>query len=314
MNDVALVAVRWALYVDLGLLFGLPLFALYAPGGGRTVQRHLPMVAMVAGLACLALLLSALGFALQAAAMTGLPLTQPDLSMVAELFNGTSMGTALKARLVALLVLLLSIPFYRRQSRPAFIASTLAGAVALATLAWSGHGAAGEGEAGWLQLGADLIHLLAAGAWVGALAAFLALVLTRLATDDLAAEDMDRVMLAEEALRGFSLVGTIIVALLILTGTVNGWFLVGPGNIASLGQSTYGLLLIAKLLLFAGMLGLAALNRYRLTPALAQAIEEEDAPRAQALLRASLVVEGGLAIVILGLVAWLGTLSPPMSM
>ncbi|EKU77297.1 hypothetical protein HMPREF9718_00001, partial [Sphingobium yanoikuyae ATCC 51230] len=45
-----------------------------------------------------------------------------------------------------------------------------------------------------------------------------------------------------------------------------------------------------------------------------QAIEEEDAPRAQALLRASLVVEGGLAIVILGLVAWLGTLSPPMSM
>ena len=314
MNDVALVAVRWALYVDLGLLFGLPLFALYAPGGGRIVQRHMPMAAMVACLACLALLLSALGFALQAAAMTGLPLTQPDLSMVADLINGTSMGTALKARLVALLVLLLCIPFYRRQSRPAFIASTLAGAVALATLAWSGHGAAGEGEAGWLQLGADLIHLLAAGAWVGALAAFLALVLPRLATDDLAAQDMDRITLAEEALRGFSLVGTIIVALLILTGTVNGWFLVGPGNIASLGQSTYGLLLIAKLLLFAGMLGLAALNRYRLTPALAQAIEEEDAPRAQALLRASLVVEGGLAIVILGLVAWLGTLSPPMSM
>ena len=106
----------------------------------------------------------------------------------------------------------------------------------------------------------------------------------------------------------------LIVALLILTGTVNGWFLVGPGNIASLGQSSYGLLLIAKLVLFGGMLGLAALNRYRLTPALAQAIEEEAAPRAQALLRASLFVEGGLAIVILGLVAWLGTLSPPMSM
>jgi putative copper resistance protein D len=35
--------------------------------------------------------------------------------------------------------------------------------------------------------------------------------------------------------------GTIIVALLILTGTVNGWFLVGPGNIASLGQSTYSM-------------------------------------------------------------------------
>ncbi len=87
---------------------------------------------------------------------------------------------------------------------------------------------------------------------------------------------------------------------------MNGWFLVGPGNIASLGQSSYGLLLIAKLVLFGGMLGLAALNRYRLTPALAQAIEEEDAPRAQALLRASLFVEGGLAIVILGPVASAG--------
>lgn len=314
MSEVAGIAIRWALYADLGLLFGLPLFALYAPGGGRTVQRHLPMGAMVACLACFGLLLSALGFAVQAAAMSGLPLTQPDFALLGDLINETAMGAALKARLVALLVLLFCVLLYRRQSRPAFIASTLAGALALATLAWSGHGAAGEGYPGWLQLVADLVHLLAAGAWVGALAAFLALVLPRLATDDLAAQDMDRVTLAEEALRGFSLVGTIIVALLILTGTVNGWFLVGPGNIASLGQSTYGLLLIAKLLLFAGMLGLAALNRYRLTPALAQAIEEEDAPRAQALLRASLVVEGGLAIVILGLVAWLGTLSPPMSM
>ena len=62
------------------------------------------------------------------------------------------------------------------------------------------------------------------------------------------------------------------------------------------------------------MLGLAALNRYRLTPSLSLAIEQEDAPRAMTLLRGSLVVEGGLAIIILALVAWLGTLSPPMSM
>ncbi|MDH2149294.1 copper resistance protein CopD, partial [Sphingobium yanoikuyae] len=213
MSEVAGIAIRWALYADLGLLFGLPLFALYAPGGGRTVQRHLPMGAMVACLACFGLLLSALGFAVQAAAMSGLPLTQPDFALLGDLINETAMGAALKARLVALLVLLFCVLLYRRQSRPAFIASTLAGALALATLAWSGHGAAGEGYPGWLQLVADLVHLLAAGAWVGALAAFLALVMPKAATGD-----MERVSLAEEALTGFSLVGTIIVALLILTG------------------------------------------------------------------------------------------------
>src|SRR3546814_1764463 len=41
---------------------------------------------------------------------------------------------------------------------------------------WSGHGAAGEGNAGWVQLAADLVHLLAAGAWLSAIAAFFTLV------------------------------------------------------------------------------------------------------------------------------------------
>src|SRR3546814_20939473 len=94
MNDGALVAVRWALYVDLGLLFGLPLFALSAPGGGRLVQRQLPMVAMLACLACLALLLSVLWFELQAAAMNWLLLTQPNLFMFSGLVQANSIGTA----------------------------------------------------------------------------------------------------------------------------------------------------------------------------------------------------------------------------
>ena len=61
------------------------------------------------------------------------------------------------------------------------------------------------------------------------------------------------------------------------------------------------------------MVGLAGLNRFRLTPALNFAIAQQDAAAAMVLLRKSLLVEGCLAVVILGLVAWLGTLSPPMS-
>ena len=49
MNDVALVAVRWALYVDLGLLFGLPLFALYAPFWVRGSAADLDGLRAMAG-------------------------------------------------------------------------------------------------------------------------------------------------------------------------------------------------------------------------------------------------------------------------
>ncbi|EQB04109.1 copper homeostasis membrane protein CopD [Sphingobium baderi] len=308
MSDVALVAIRWALYVDLGLLFGLPLFALYALGGGRTARRHLPMVAPLIGLAVLGLILSSLGFLFQGAAMAGVPFTQPDMSILGDLLDETALGLALKIRMLALLFVLFGAALLNRSPRGATLGATVAGAVALATLAWSGHGAAGEGAAGWLQLGSDLLHLFAAGAWVGAIVAFLLLTLPKIATDD-----MERAMLAERALRGFASVGTLIVGLLILTGAVNGAFLVGPDHVLTLAQSTYGLLLIAKLLLFAAMVGLAGLNRFRLTPALGIAIAQQDAAAAMVLLRKSLLVEGCLAVVILGLVAWLGTLSPPMS-
>lgn len=305
---MALIAIRWALYVDLGLLFGLPLFALYTLDGGRAGQRHLPLAVPLIGLAVLGLILSALGFVIQGAAMAGVPLTQPDVSILGDLLVTTALGLALKIRILALLFLLIAAALLSRLPRGATMVATIAGAVALATLAWSGHGAAGEGSAGWLQLAADLIHLFAAGAWVGAIAAFLALAIPSIRSDE-----MERVSLAERALRGFAGVGTLIVGLLILTGAINGFFLVGPDHVAALGQSAYGLLLIAKLLLFALMLGLAGLNRFRLTPALGLAIAQRDVAAAMAVLRKSLFVEGSLALVILALVAWLGTLSPPMS-
>lgn len=306
MSDLGVIAIRWALYVDLGLTFGLPLFSLYALDGGRTRVR--PIVALTAGTAFVGLFLSVLGFAIQGAAMAGVPLTQPDFSILKDLLETTALGLALKVRIAALLALLLGLALRHAMPRMTVTVSALAGGCALATLAWSGHGAAGEGQAGWLQLAADIVHLLAAGAWLGAIAAFFLLASGRSVTGDMA-----RVSLAERALRGFAVVGSAIVGLLIVTGVANSLFLVGFEHVASLAASTYGLLLIAKLALFAAMLCLAALNRYRLTPALGDAIAQHDAGRAIGLLRKSLVVEGTLALLILGLVAWLGTLSPPMS-
>jgi putative copper resistance protein D len=73
----------------------------------------------------------------------------------------------------------------------------------------------------------------------------------------------------------------------------------------ALWTSLWSKVLAAKLLLFAAMLGLAALNRWRLTPALAA-----NAAGSGKQLRRSLCAETGLALGVLALVAVLGLLDP----
>jgi putative copper resistance protein D len=59
------------------------------------------------------------------------------------------------------------------------------------------------------------------------------------------------------------------------------------------------------------MLGLAALNRFRLTPALAGELDEaQPAPGALGRLRRSVILEILAGAAVLALVSWLGTLSP----
>ena len=50
-----------------------------------------------------------------------------------------------------------------------------------------------------------------------------------------------------------------------------------------------------------------------MTPAFGQVVEQNGTMGAIALLRYSLFIEASAALIILGLVAWLGTLEPPMS-
>ena len=184
------------------------------------------------------------------------------------------------------------------------VAVALGGAVALGSLAWSGHGIMDDGRTGTVHLVADIVHLLAAGVWIGALASLLWMLAT--ARDDSTAT-------SHQALAGFASVGTASVALVVASGLINSWLLVGPKNLFSLGTSLYGQLLLIKLALFAGMVSLAASNRFRLTPALGAARTPGDSHYALQRLRLSLTLEAFAALAVLGLVAWLGTLEPPVS-
>jgi putative copper resistance protein D len=102
--------------------------------------------------------------------------------------------------------------------------------------------------------------------------------------------------------------GITCVATLLITGTINTWFIVA--SVAILLGSSYGQLLMIKIALFAVMVGIAAINRTRLTPMLDAGASEPRAKAARRLARNSLI-EACLGLAILAIVGALGTL-PPM--
>lgn len=302
--DWPLIAVRFALYVTLSGLFGLSAFSLYGLKADERADA-LALRPWLVGSGLLGLLLSGIALALLAAAMAGVPAWPVDREAIGMLLTGSATGTAWEARVAALVVA--SMAALVAADRATLLGLvTFAAALALATLAWTGHGAMDEGAVGWLHLGADILHLLASGAWVGALLGLVLLVARPVNRIDAA-----HLRLTHRALHGFGVVGTLIVGTIGVTGLVNAWLLVGFANLLRLPSTLYGQLLIAKLALFGAMLGLASLNRFRLTPAFEHAIAAADHRGAVGALRRSLAVEAGCAVTILALVAWLGTLEPP---
>jgi putative copper resistance protein D len=290
--DGILIAARFGLYADLALLMGLPLFWLSMgekDGDGRRL--------MLAALAVGGLLLSVFWLLASVAAMAGTSFAPPDWAMVWMLLGMTPLGWIMGLRVGALALLLLLLA-----GRRSIALSLLPASLAAATLAWAGHAGATEGSIGTIHRVTDVLHIWAAAGWFGALVALLHSVFVRPSQVNMAS------MAAK--LARFSMLGSIFVATLLITGAVNGLMIVGAANLPKLLGSTYGLLLGAKLLLFAAMLGLAACNRWWLTPALDRAVREGALTSPVAKLRLSLLFEMLAAVAILMLVAMLGTLDP----
>ena len=291
MIEAAVVALRLLQFAAGSILMGSALFAIYAlRGKGPPWLRPLLL-----GGAVVLFVAALLSYLAQTALLAG----SWDAALTGEALGavlGMSLGHAALWRAgaagLAALVLLLGRP-----GPSLWVATAALGLVAVASFGWMGHGAASEG---WTQLVADVVHVVAAAAWIGALAAFVLLLR--------APHAPAQIDTAERALRRFSAVGVPLVALLALSGLVNGWMLVGPAHLAALPATGYGQLLLLKLALFAGILGLAVLNRNRHTPALAH---QPGDPRTLRRLRRSVALEFLLGLMVLAAVAWLGTLSPP---
>ena len=284
MAELINILLRLALYVDLLLLFGLALFGLYSVDA---VLRFRPMLRRMA---LIGALLSVAALVLMTRAMSGeteFAALWPHLQMMVL---ETDVGLAWTLRMIALIAVMIG---------PGLWPASMAGAVALASLAWSGHGAM---DNAWHLL-SDILHLLAAGAWLGAMLALI--LMARL--DALCSEA--RIRSLADSVKRFEGVGAAIVLILSITGVANYLFIVGP-TLGEILLGTYGILLAIKVVLFGGMLVLAALNRFHLGPLLEQSLRAGQHQVAANALRRSVASELVIALLIVGLVAWLGTLSP----
>lgn len=309
-TDWGMIAIRLGLYLSLMLLLGLAAFPLYAlRDSERPEGKILTLRNTLIFWSGAAIILSVLGFLALMAAMMGTSIADIDWAMCRTILFETPIGNAWLVRIAALVVALVAALAIDRSVKQRLITVATASAIALSTLVWTGHAGASEGTLGSLHKASDILHMLAAAIWLGGIAAFLRILQ---APDD--GVWGDRLTVAHRSLDSFSRVGTICVAVIVITGMINGQILVGLSNISSVFKSTYGQLLVLKLVLVGAMLFLGAKNRWRLTPDLGMVLPEGNTATAVAALRTSLLLEAGAGLAILGLVAWLGMLEPPASM
>lgn len=239
--------------------------------------------------------------------MSGVPLSAiVPRGILGIVLTGTKFGQdwRLRAALVIVLAACLAVQGRGWKHAWGWIGLVASGAF-LASMAWAGHGAAAE-DLPWdvIHLPADILHLLATGAWLGALFP-LALLFAAARRDG----SPEGVALARAATLRFSTLGIASVGTLLVTGIVNAWFL--TGTIPALVGTVYGQLLLVKVALFTIMVAIASINRRRLTPLLERiAGDASTRLRAVARLGRNAAIEVSLGVLVLVIVGIMGILPP----
>lgn len=280
LHDGALMAL-WGAFAYLAILVPR---SLAEPVASRLTIFRLATVSLTLATTCLAL-------PLQAAMIgDGWP-DAVNAQVLGDIVASTSVGKAWLGQLLgaSLLAVVQSLP-------PRLVpkATAAASGLGLATLALGGHAVMQDGWQGILHPLNDVLHVLSAGAWFGALLP-LVFVLAKFGRPPSHAQ-------AAVALRRFSNVGHWVVALAIVSGIANSLFIVGW----PLGWSSpYQALLTAKIVVVLAMTGMAILNRYWFVPRLGRSRET-----ALAAIRTGTLVEIGLGLAAILLVAFFGMLDP----
>jgi copper transport protein len=235
-------------FVDFALLLaaagGAAALALVLVDAGASVRRrlHLVLAASATGLALIALA----GIVLQGAAAGGFGIVEAARWDIVSAVADTRFGRAWLAQAgIALALAGCAVAAVKAPRAWIDDVALLLGAALVFTPALSGH----SSVSGTVAFVADVAHVEAAAAWAGGLL-FLALALVWAGPQ--------RWSLAGGAVPRFSRVAVVAVAVLVAAGLVNGYEQLGAWR--GLWDTTYGLLLLAKLALVLPVLALGAYN------------------------------------------------------
>jgi putative copper resistance protein D len=268
------------------------------------VSRRLTAIAWISLI--VALIAGAVWLALTSAEMSGMPAAQIfGDGVLWTVLSQTTFGRAWLVRFFVACALAATLPALlspqRHKTRWLEAAATILAAAFAGTLAWSGHAAGGLGGEAIFHPAADVLHLIAAAAWVGALVPLIVLFAAAGADDALLA-------VARTATARFSILGIASVGTLLATGIVNTYYL--AGSVPALFYTNYGRLLLIKITLFLAMVAIAAVNRFHLTPQLVEEASIAASRDALRQLRRNAAIEALAGAIVIAIVAALGTMPP----
>ena len=296
IEPAGLIACRFVHISAVLILFGAALYPVYSRDPAAPWRKGLAALTIVA-------VISGLGwFALTAAAMSGVSVNALDRATLMAVLTQTDFGPLWVVRMAVLAVMagFCLRGLAMRLSRTSF---QVLSAVALTSLAGTGHARMTDGWLGAIHVLGDGIHLLAAGAWLGGL-----VVLGREVVRWSGALPDESGSDAFVRLERFSAMGMAAVALLVVSGIVNSWLMLG--SMAAIWSSPYGQFLAVKVALFLGMSVLAAINRFQLTPRFAG--DTNASRETLRTLRRHVIAEQLLGVAVVAVVSLIGTLQTPV--
>jgi copper resistance protein D len=235
--------------------------------------------------ALIAIVLTLAQYLLEAARMSGELAGAMDTSLQGLVLH-SSTATALAWRLSGLILLVVAL---RGRGAASLTLSVIGIMLVIGAFALMGHTATHPQR--WFLSLLLLIHLLIVAFWFGALVP-----LYRASSHEPAG-------MAGTLIDAFSAVALRIVPVLLIAGLLLAAFLLK--SLAGL-RTTYGQLLLVKLVAFAALMGLGALNKWRLGPAVGQGNSQ-----ARATFRQSLAAEYVLIACVLSLTAVLTSFYSP---
>ena len=289
-------AVRFASYASLIVLLGGFAFLLALWPGGSAV---LAVRRLFIGALAVAIVVTVAGIALQGVYGAGLPLINVFRWSVIWSVLDTRFGHAWLGRLGLLVLAAPLVVGVLRRPRPAKpgVTAALAGIGMCIAVTGGIAGHPGTDHPAAFTVGLDAVHFAAVSFWIGGLALLCLVVLRR-----------DEANAAAEVVSRYSPLAFAAVVVIVVTGVIQGWWQVR--SLGAVTGTTYGRLLLTKVTLFTGILGLAALSRAwvrgRATlrvPALAMGPGAMTATPDFGRLRRSVAGEAAIAVVVLGVTA-----------